>query len=96
MIITGYILLICGVLFILSGLIGLFRFPDFYTKIHAAGVLECAGAPMFLIGLACLQDNYTSSFKLLIAALLILLLNPVSTHALCRAGVAALHRLKGG
>ena len=33
-----------GALFVLSGGVGLLRFPDFYTRIHAVGVTDSAGA----------------------------------------------------
>lgn len=83
----GWIIIILSLFVILSGIIGIFRFPDFYTKIHAAGVIECCGVSMCLVGLSCLQPNLISSFKLLFGALLIFLLNPVTTHALAKASL---------
>lgn len=83
----GWLLILAGVFFIASGIIALFRFPDFYTKLHAASVIECCGGPFCFIGLAMLQTNYTSAFKLVTIAALIFLLNPVSTHALGRASL---------
>ncbi|WP_341757123.1 MULTISPECIES: Na+/H+ antiporter subunit G [unclassified Candidatus Tisiphia] len=85
--IIGYGLIILGIIAIFSGIIGLFRFPDFYTKIHAASVIECCGVPLSLVGLAFLQHDFTSSFKLVFAAILILILNPVSTHAIGKASL---------
>lgn len=87
MIILGYSLILVGLIAIFSGIVGLFRFPDFYTKIHAASVIECCGVPLSLSGLAFLQDSFASSFKLLFAAMLILVLNPVSTHAIAKAAL---------
>ena len=83
----GFIFIIVGIGFIASGILGLFRFRDFYTKLHAAGVIECCGTPFCLVGLSFLQRDFSSAFKLIIIALLILLLSPVSTHALARASV---------
>ncbi|MFY9590015.1 Na+/H+ antiporter subunit G [Rickettsia endosymbiont of Halotydeus destructor] len=83
----GASLIIFGLFAILSGIIGLFRLPDFYTKLHAASVIECAGVPLCLIGLACTQASLASSLKLILAAFLIFLLNPVSTHALGKASL---------
>ncbi|GAB4163731.1 MAG: Na+/H+ antiporter subunit G [Rickettsiaceae bacterium] len=87
MIYLGWILILIGMFFILSGIIALFRFPDFYTKLHAASVIECCGGPFCFIGLALLQSNYTSSFKLVAIAILVFIMNPVSTYALGRASV---------
>ncbi|KAJ6644951.1 Isocitrate dehydrogenase [NADP], partial [Pseudolycoriella hygida] len=32
-----------GIIAIFSGIVGFFRFPDFYTKLHAASVIDCCG-----------------------------------------------------
>lgn len=83
----GALLIIFGLFAILSGIIGLFRLPNFYTKLHAASVIECTGIPLCLIGLACLQSSIGGCFKLILAAFLVFLLNPVSTHALGKASL---------
>jgi len=87
MIYLGWILILGGIFFIASGIIALFRFPDFYSKLHAASVIECCGGQFCFIGLAMLQDNYISSFKLIVIAILVFLLNPISTYALGRASL---------
>ena len=87
MIYLGWVLILVGMFFILSGIVALFRFPDFYTKLHAASIIESCGLPFCFIGLAMLQTNYTSSFKLVGMAILVFLLNPVSTYALGRASL---------
>lgn len=87
MIYLGWTLILIGMFFIISGIVALFRFPDFYTKLHGASVIECCGIPMCLIGLALLQYSYSSSFKLLAISLILFILNPVSTFALGRASL---------
>jgi multicomponent Na+:H+ antiporter subunit G len=87
MIFLGWTLISVGLFFIASGIIALFRFPDFYTKLHAASVIECCGGPLCFIGLALLQHDLTSSLKLIFVVILIFILNPISTHALARASL---------
>ncbi len=87
MIYLGWMLILIGMFFIISGIVGLYRFPDFYTKLHAGSVIECCGIPLCLIGLAMLQDSYISSFKLLTMGVILFVLNPVSTFALGRASL---------
>ena len=87
MIYLGWIMIFIGILFIISGIVGLFRFPDFYTKLHAVSVIECCGIPFCLIGLAMLQDSYSSSFKLLAITVVLFILNPVLTFALGRSSL---------
>jgi multicomponent Na+:H+ antiporter subunit G len=87
MIYLGWILILTGIFFVTFGIVALFRFPDFYTKLHAASAIECCGIPLSLLGLALMQNNYLNSFKLLAIIALILILNPVATHALGRASL---------
>lgn len=87
MLYIGWILVFLGLFVIVSGIVALFRFPDFYMKLHAASVIECCGIPVSLIGLAFIQDNVTSSLKLLLITVIIFIMNPVSTHALARSSM---------
>jgi len=85
----GILLVVVGLFAIFSGIIGFFRFPDFYTKLHAASVIESFGVPLCLVGFACLSTEFANSLKLILAAALIFLLNPVATHALGKASLFA-------
>jgi multicomponent Na+:H+ antiporter subunit G len=85
--IIGFILVSFGIVFIFFGVVGFFRFRDFYSKLHGAGLIECCGVPLCLLGLACINGSYTGTCKLVIAALLVLLLSPVSTNALAKAAM---------
>ncbi|WP_341786941.1 Na+/H+ antiporter subunit G [Rickettsia endosymbiont of Cantharis rufa] len=90
----GILLVITGLFAIFSGIIGFFRFPDFYTKLHAASVIESLGVPICLLGFACINADIVSSVKLILAALLIFLLNPVATHALGKASLLSVSFLR--
>ena len=61
--------------------------PDFFTRAHAASVVETLGAGLILLGLL-LQAGWTlAAVKLLILALLMIFANPTATHALARAAM---------
>ena len=47
-----WICVLGGGFFVLAGGIGVLRLPDFYTRIHAAGVTSTMGAWLILVGLA--------------------------------------------
>ena len=49
---VGLVLVGGGVFFMLTGAIGLIRFPDFYTRMHAAGKCDTLGSLLVLTGLA--------------------------------------------
>lgn len=74
-----------GGLFCVIGGAGLIRMPDFYTRMHAASVIDTMGAGLILAGLI-LQAGFTLvSAKLLVIGLLLLFTCPAATHALARA-----------
>jgi multicomponent Na+:H+ antiporter subunit G len=84
--------LLVGTFFFTTGTIGLLRFPDFYTRMHATGKCDTLGALLSLIGLALfiLYDHFSlmgflTSIKLIFIAVFILLANPTATHAIARA-----------
>ena len=47
-----------GVFFILTGSIGLIRLPDVFSRIHAAGMIDTAGASFIILGMI-LQSGFS-------------------------------------
>lgn len=80
--------LLIGSFLCLSGGVGILRFPDFYTRMHAVGVTDTLGAAMILVGLMLLRPENLVLFKLIMILLMTLFINPTASHALAR---AALH-----
>lgn len=87
MIYLGWLLILIGIFFLLSGVIALHRFPGFYNKLHASGVIDCCAIPLCIIGLSLMQDSYVSFFKLVFIAILIFIVSPLSTYALARGSI---------
>ena len=80
-------LLVAGGLLIVSGAVGLLRFPDFFTRLHAASVTETLASWAILLGLA-LQAGFTiATLKLALIWLIMLFTAPTATHALAKAAV---------
>lgn len=74
-----------GLVFVLAGAIGVIRMPDFYTRMHAAGVTDTLGAELIVLGLM-LQSGLTmTTAKLALVGLLLFLTSPTSTHAIANA-----------
>jgi multicomponent Na+:H+ antiporter subunit G len=83
------ILLMGGVFLGVSGAWGIIRFPDFYTRLHAAGVTDTLSAGMVLGGLM-LQSGLTLvTVKLIFILLFIWHTSPAASHALARAALQA-------
>ena len=80
-----WVLLAAGALFVISGAVGLLRFPDFYTRIHAAGITDSAGAGLILLGLLLQATTWDTAVRLLIIMLFLALTGPTATHILAHA-----------
>jgi multicomponent Na+:H+ antiporter subunit G len=85
----SWILLLGGGFFIFVGGLGLFRMPDFYTRVHAASLTDTMGAGMILIGLMLQAGWSLNSGKLLMILVFIFFTSPTSTHALAKAALFA-------
>jgi len=73
---------LAGLFFVLAGTLGVLRLPDFYTRLHAAGMTDTLGAELILIGLI-IQSGFTQmSLKLLLVAFFLLMTSPTATHAI--------------
>lgn len=78
-------LIIAGVFFVLAGAIGVIRLPDFYTRVHAAGMTDTLGAELIVLGLIVQAGFSQTSLKLVLVAFLLFLTSPTATHALANA-----------
>ncbi len=85
--IASWACLVAGGIFCVVGALGMLRMPDFYTRMHAASVIETLGAGLVLLGLL-LQAGFTLvAVKLLFVGVLIFFASPTATHALARAAL---------
>ena len=79
-----------GVLFFLGAVIGILRFPDFYTRMHAAGKGDTLSSMLLLIGAAmyALNQGHASvataflGIKILFIVNFIFVGSPTATHAM--------------
>lgn len=86
-ILSGGMILI-GSLFVLAGALGVLRMPDFFTRIHAAGMTDTLGAELIILGLmiqALAGGDLQMALKLLLVAFFLFLTSPTSTHAIANA-----------
>ena len=86
--VLSWVLFVLGSGLVLTGAIGVFRFPDFYTRLHAAGVTDTFGADLVLLAMALQAGNLLVAVKLLLIFIFLLLTSPVSTHAIAHAAWA--------
>jgi multicomponent Na+:H+ antiporter subunit G len=85
LLVLAWAFLLPGSVFSVIGGIGIHRFPDLYSRLHAAGINDSLAAPLVLIGLMFCGGGLLVTFKLLTVIVLLYLTSPTSTHALAKA-----------
>ncbi len=82
------ILLVTGSAFAIIGAIGILRFPDVYTRLHANTVCTVGGAVSILIALAYSSPLFSAT-KYVIIILFIALTSPAGSHIIANAAYHA-------
>lgn len=85
--VSSALFLLIGSFLCISGGVGILRFPDFYTRMHAVGVTETLASGMILIGLMLQNPGGMVVLKLIMILLLTLLISPTASHALAKAAM---------
>ena len=78
-----------GLFFVLAGTIGVLRLPEFYSRLHAAGMTDTLGAELILLALIFQSDNLQMVLKLLLVGFFLLVTSPTATHAVAHAAYRA-------
>jgi multicomponent Na+:H+ antiporter subunit G len=76
---------IVGVFFFITGTVGLLRFPDVYTRLHALTKADNLGLGLVLTGLAFQAESWTEVAKLLLIWFLVMLASASVAHLVARA-----------
>ena len=79
-------LLLGAVLGIVGG-IGMHRFPDFYSRLHAAGITDTLCAALFLLGLSFQAGLSLATLKLCLIFVFIFITSPTASHSLANAAM---------
>jgi len=84
------LVVLAGTFVTLAGAIGLLRFPDFYTRLHATGKCDTLGTGLILVGFMAFHFAHYSSnplvpIKILILIIFVFIANPTATHAIVKA-----------
>lgn len=86
--VAGVVLLI-GSLFSLLAVIGLLRFPDLYTRMHAASKAGTVGSGLCLLAIAIASLDFAVAMRALVGFAFLVLTAPISAHLLSRAAYIA-------
>ncbi len=80
-------LVVGGVFFLFMGTVGMLRFPDFYTRMHAAGKCDTLGSLLIVSGIVVYLGLNLNSIKIIAIAVFIFLTSPTATHAIAKAAL---------
>ena len=82
--IAGGVCLLLGAALCLAGAVGLVRFPDTLSRLHAVTKPQSLGLVLVLVGLALTLRSWAAATTLLIAAAAQFFTSPVSAHLVGR------------
>lgn len=92
--VLSWLFILAGCAFVIVGAFGTLRFPDFWSRLHAASITDSAGVILMLVGM-CLQAGLTLvSVKLIIIGIFLFITGPTSTHAIANAALVSGYRPK--
>lgn len=80
---------VLGAAFSFLAAIGLLRFPDIYTRLHAAAKTGIVGAGFVLLGVALAAFDLSVSLRAIGGIVFLVLTSPISAHLLSRAAYFA-------
>lgn len=86
--ITTYLSWVCmlgGIFFLLAGSIGLIRFPDFWSRLHAVSIMDSAGVILFILGMMLHSGLNLITVKLAIIGIFLFITGPTASHAVANA-----------
>jgi multicomponent Na+:H+ antiporter subunit G len=87
--ITSGVFLLIGAGFALVGALGLLRFPDVYTRMHAASKAGTLGSGFCLLAVAIHETELDVTTRAIMGVLFFVLTAPISAHLLARAALKA-------
>ncbi|MBJ6371066.1 monovalent cation/H(+) antiporter subunit G [Sedimentitalea arenosa] len=85
----SWVFILSGSFFSIVGAVGILRFPDFWSRLHAASISDSAGVILLLLGMA-MQAGWTLiTVKLFIILAFLFITGPTSTHAVANAALVS-------
>lgn len=76
--------IVAGAVFFLAGTLGLLRFPDVYTRLHALTKADNLGLGLVVLGLLPRVDSILAGVKLVCVWLLVMLAGSIAAQLIAR------------
>ena len=95
MTIAGNIVIAAGIALSLFGVIGIYRFKNFYVRILVSAKIDTVGAITIVIGVAVKHGFSFFSLKVLLLMLIMMIVNPLASHMIARSAHLSGYRPEG-
>ncbi len=82
--IAGYIFIVTGLAFICFGVLGIYRFKDFYSRILIASKIDTIGYINIMLGVIIKSGFTMFSLKVLLILIITMVINPVINNSIVR------------
>jgi len=94
--VVSNIFIIAGLIFMAFGVLGLFRFKNFYLRIISSSKADTVGTLTIIFGMAIRYGLSFFSAKLLLLAVLLIILGPLCNHMVARSAYLSGYKATGG
>jgi len=92
--IISIIIIVAGAIFMTFGIVAMFRFKNFYTRILATSKIDTVGAITIIIGMTIRHGISPFTGKLLLLGVIMLIFNPLVAHILARSAYLSGYKLE--
>jgi len=83
--VVSIVAIVAGAIFFLAGTLGLLRFPDTFTRLHALTKADNLGLGLVVLGLLPQVDGVITGLKLVVVWLLVMLAGACASQMVARA-----------
>ena len=88
------IIISIGIIFVILGIVGLYRFDNFYARVLTASKVDTVGYITVLFGVMLKQGFSFFTLKVGFIILITMLVNPLTTHILTRSAYKSGYRIR--
>lgn len=83
---AGLFILLCGVacVFAVAGTVGLFRFPDFYSRLQASSLAGTTAVFTSFFAALVISPSLSVAWRVVLVMIFFLVSNPTTTHIIAR------------
>lgn len=90
--VLSILLLVASALFFLGGTVGLLRFPDTFSRLHALTKADNLGLGLLVVALALHAGSFSAILKLALIWLLVMAINSSAIYLMARHAAAMVER----